>query len=423
MKRHQVLIMVVALCATLLALFPAPLNAGDLEVTLQGDSLVVIMNNAPRRDLAQLLKIYYEVGFPPVGSTLDSLSLIDGQLLLNSLISTIGQWRQVPDTVVFPSTAGMEKILLAMRSPLPTKPEPTPPAASSTPTTTKADKEKPTPRPTGDLFPYDLRRFLDNLNRDSLGRILPFTPSPSQLAPDSEIAKIIPLLDSDGDGVPLHNDLCPNTPPGCVVDEFGCPHDTDHDRICNELDNCPDISNAYQEDMDNDGLGDVCDPDIDGDGYANEDDYCPYDPPPNQGYAVDKKGCPKGFRRPTQMNLALRGLNFPTGSYELTSAAQESLKVVAWELNGFPSLHVEVHGHAHRLEGMYIGDTHEQGEFRTDSLSYLRAQAVADYLAEQGVDRKRLHVIWHSANDPIGDNGTPQGRRQNRRVELKTVQR
>lgn len=51
--------------------------------------------------------------------------------------------------------------------------------------------------------------------------------------------------------------------------------DMDGDGITNEIDNCPNTSNANQADVDNDALGDVCDTDRDGDGIPNSSDSCP----------------------------------------------------------------------------------------------------------------------------------------------------
>lgn len=62
--------------------------------------------------------------------------------------------------------------------------------------------------------------------------------------------------------------------------------DTDNDGIEDVLDNCPDVFNPDQEDLDSDNIGDVCDDivsvDEDNDGIVNVQDNCPSAFNPNQ---------------------------------------------------------------------------------------------------------------------------------------------
>ena len=51
--------------------------------------------------------------------------------------------------------------------------------------------------------------------------------------------------------------------------------DADDDGVADVSDNCPDQQNAGQEDLDDDGRGDVCDDDDDGDGIPDASDLCP----------------------------------------------------------------------------------------------------------------------------------------------------
>lgn len=49
-------------------------------------------------------------------------------------------------------------------------------------------------------------------------------------------------------------------------------NDSDGDTVINDQDNCPDDANTAQDDFDDDGLGDVCDPDDDNDGLTDADE-------------------------------------------------------------------------------------------------------------------------------------------------------
>ena len=54
--------------------------------------------------------------------------------------------------------------------------------------------------------------------------------------------------------------------------------DRDSDGVEDDVDNCPDVANADQADLDQDGAGDACDSDDDGDGVEDTLDAYPNDP-------------------------------------------------------------------------------------------------------------------------------------------------
>ncbi len=58
--------------------------------------------------------------------------------------------------------------------------------------------------------------------------------------------------------------------------------DADGDGVCQDTDNCPDVANPGQADLDGDGSGDACDPDDDGDGVGDDADNCPRAANPGQ---------------------------------------------------------------------------------------------------------------------------------------------
>ena len=99
---------------------------------------------------------------------------------------------------------------------------------------------------------------------------------------------------------------------------------------------------------------------------------------------------------------------FRSGSYELAPGARERLAKVSGIILAYPSLHVSVEGHTDSVGG----DEYNQ------SLSELRAQAVRDYFIQQGIASSSVEAHGYGKTAPIASNDTPEGRQQNRRVEL-----
>ncbi len=95
----------------------------------------------------------------------------------------------------------------------------------------------------------------------------------------------------DGDEVDNENDNCPATPntDQADMDEDGsgdvCDPDADGDEVPDSEDNCLGLINSDQADFDGDGAGDPCDDDDDGDGVAEPGDNCPELANPDQADA------------------------------------------------------------------------------------------------------------------------------------------
>jgi outer membrane protein OmpA-like peptidoglycan-associated protein len=99
---------------------------------------------------------------------------------------------------------------------------------------------------------------------------------------------------------------------------------------------------------------------------------------------------------------------FKTGSFELLSGARERLAKISGIVIAHPGLHLEVEGHTDAVGS----DDYNQ------KLSENRAQAVRDYLIQQGIPDNAIVSRGLGKTQPVATNDTPDGRQQNRRVEL-----
>ena len=96
------------------------------------------------------------------------------------------------------------------------------------------------------------------------------------------------VADLDGDGLTGDKDNCPevDNPKQEDLDEDGtgdaCDLDDDGDGVLDEFDTCPALANPDRLDSDGDGRGDACDDDDDNDEFPDDVDVCPLIPNADQ---------------------------------------------------------------------------------------------------------------------------------------------
>jgi len=99
---------------------------------------------------------------------------------------------------------------------------------------------------------------------------------------------------------------------------------------------------------------------------------------------------------------------FATDSASLRPDLTRDIKAVAGSLLRYPNSRIDVIGHT---------DDTGSAAYNQD-LSQRRAVSVANILRESGVPNARLAAFGRGEDQPIASNVTPQGRAQNRRVEI-----
>jgi outer membrane protein OmpA-like peptidoglycan-associated protein len=232
--------------------------------------------------------------------------------------------------------------------------------------------------------------------------------------------------DTDKDGIKDEDDLCPeNFGP---KENNGCP-DTDGDGIFDYIDACVDVAGPKENngcpwpDTDKDGLLDKDDEcptlagpitnkgcplkDTDNDGTLDKDDDCPNTPGPKTN-----KGCPVIEQEIVEvLQTAFDNLEFETAKDIIKDESKASLDQLAEVLVKKAAWKLDITGHTDN-----VGDDN-----KNLVLSKKRAESLKNYLVSKGIDASRLNTFYFGETKPIADNNTPEGRKKNRRVEMKIV--
>ncbi|PXV68853.1 outer membrane protein OmpA-like peptidoglycan-associated protein [Dysgonomonas alginatilytica] len=102
------------------------------------------------------------------------------------------------------------------------------------------------------------------------------------------------------------------------------------------------------------------------------------------------------------------GILFATNSSSLNSASQSALSQFATSLRNHPDTDIQITGHTDSSGSDAINNP----------LSEKRAQAVYNFLLQQGVAGNRMTSSGMGSAQPVADNNTSAGKAQNRRVEV-----
>jgi outer membrane protein OmpA-like peptidoglycan-associated protein len=110
-------------------------------------------------------------------------------------------------------------------------------------------------------------------------------------------------------------------------------------------------------------------------------------------------------------NIVLNTMYFEFKKYKLLKESKYELNRIIKLLKDNPTMRVEISGHTDNIGS----DTANQ------KLSMQRAQAVIEYLVNNGIAKGRLEAKGYGKQKPIATNKSDEGRQENRRVEIEVL--
>lgn len=126
-------------------------------------------------------------------------------------------------------------------------------------------------------------------------------------------------------------------------------------------------------------------------------------------FSINAGGSPMYDALMAEGRFATQGIFFDTGSDRLRPESTPTLKEIGDMLTRHTDLRVCIEGHTDDVGS----------DVSNQELSQMRAAAVTGYLVEKfQIDASRLESMGFGESSPMASNDTPEGRQQNRRVEI-----
>jgi outer membrane protein OmpA-like peptidoglycan-associated protein len=149
-------------------------------------------------------------------------------------------------------------------------------------------------------------------------------------------------------------------------------------------------------------------PDTDGDSILDKDDKCP-----KVAGIASEGGCPEVISYEAQMgmNTFAEAILFNTGRASFKTGVTNSLDGMLAIINQYPAAEFAING---------FTDSIGSASWNL-KLSDKRANAVKEYLIENGIDAARLTATGFGEENAIDTNMNRAGRANNRRVEVKVT--
>jgi chemotaxis protein MotB len=110
---------------------------------------------------------------------------------------------------------------------------------------------------------------------------------------------------------------------------------------------------------------------------------------------------------------------FPSGGYRIEEPARQQLRKMVPTLQGLVQTRIIIEGYT---DNTPVGpELRRMGISSNLDLSSRRADTVADALIREGAPRNLISADGRGEANPVASNDTPQGRAQNRRIEITLV--